>query len=633
MRGRIQWLASGAIAGCMVAATVVAVPGATASSPATSAGALSELPVLPAQKQEPGPVIRLTKKQRAAADATKHIVVLFMQNNSFDKLYGRWGKVGGEAVDGVANAPASAIRQVNQDGQPIRCAMMNDVNLAPGGLAGSGTCTDKSGVAGGLYPSYTSPYPMRPFVVDDPLPAGVMTCPAPGQTQINGTVVNSEYAVAGGCTRNLVHEFYTEQYQLNGGKMNRYAVGSDATGLVMGQYDTKALRVYRYLMGRHAPRFAVADRFFSGVFGGSYANGQWLIAATLPKWAAAPDSVRSVLDSNGMGRSQTPATATSLGNWNYYLSPEAGQVAERSVTQSCDTIPVKRLLCGDWVVDTAYSVQWPYPPGTALPSLVPLATYDTVGDRLDEAGVSWGYYSGGWANANGLADQAGWTNGSGPVPRIVPNASGYTVNEQGCPDPSAFPQATWPLCPDMDFQFHHQAFNYFYNWSTATPETSANRANDLRDSEEFLPLTRGRTCNLRDVSFVQQVGERNQHPGYASAYVGDAQIALTLKSIYSGPCAKDTLTIVTYDEFGGAWDHVPPPGMGTKGAHDAFGPGTRIPSLVISRNLPRRGVDSTVYDLASVIGTITSKYRLQPVNRRDSQQKTIWTAWSELSRR
>ena len=39
---------------------------------------------------------------------------------------------------------------------------------------------------------------------------------------------NSPGAQAGGCTRDLVHRFYQEQYQINGGAMNRYAVGSDA---------------------------------------------------------------------------------------------------------------------------------------------------------------------------------------------------------------------------------------------------------------------------------------------------------------------------------------------------------------------------------------------------------------------
>ena len=146
------------------------------------------------------------------------------------------------------------------------------------------------------------------------------------------------------------------------------------------------------------------------------------------------------------------------------------------------------------------------------------------------------------------------------------------------------------------------------------------------------PASRDQTCGLKPVSFVQELGTRNQHPGYGSAYVGDEQIAAALRSIYEGPCADDTLTIVTYDEFGGAWDHVPPPGQGptTKGAHDEFGPGTRVPTLIVSNGLPRSGVDSTTYDLASVIGTITAKFGLKPINRRDSEQATIWTAWSAL---
>ena len=156
----------------------------------------------------------------------------------------------------------------------------------------------------------------------------------------------------------------------------------------------------------------------------------------------------------------------------------------------------------------------------------------------------------------------------------------------------------------------------------------------LRDTVEFNELLKNKSkCELKDVSYVQQLGERNQHPGYASAYVGDEQISQALKGIYNGPCAKHTLTIITYDEFGGSWDHVQPPGTGTDtpGAHDEFGPGTRLPSVIISNDLPRSGVDSTTYDLSSVIGTITSKYGLKPVNSRDTKQAPVWNAWKSLS--
>jgi phospholipase C len=78
--------------------------------------------------------------------------------------------------------------------------------------------------------------------------------------------------------------------------------------------------------------------------------------------------------------------------------------------------------------------------------------------------------------------------------------------------------------------------------------------------------------------------------------------------------------VVTYDEFGGAWDHVTPPGQGGKGGpHDVFGPGTRIPALVIAPHL--RGnfvVDHTQHDTTSVLATIERRYDLEPLSSRDA---------------
>lgn len=618
-------------------------PGKTGQpgSPSETQGAAA-LPTLPPQAQQPGPRITLNPVERAGADATKHIVVVFMQNNSFNKLFGKWDQVNGDPIDNIAKASPQNTIQVGQDGTPLGCLLLNDVNLQPGGVAGSPACTDD---AAGI--SYQSVFPNAPFPLDAALPPGAVTCPPPGTDAVlarfaqvpanNGVGANSPGAQPGGCTRDLVHRFYQEQYQLNGGAMNRYAVGSDAAGLVMGYYDTTKLTTYQYLTGAGAPKFAVADRFFGGAFGGSFANGQWLISATLPQWPGAPDSVRSVLDENGMPTSRhKDSTKVPFGEYNYYVSPTPDGLRDGQLTQACGTPRTNpNALCGDWVVNTSFPVQWPYPPGAVKERLVPLLTYPNVGDRLNDAGVDWAWYSGGWSNANGLRDQPGWTNGDGAVTRDYTDPDGKPANNpQGCSDPTADPTTTWPLCPDMDFQYHHQSFNYFYNWSEQTEKTRANRARNLQDLAAWYPLVKGENCGLKPVSFVQEIGPRNQHPGYGSAYVGDEAIADMLKSVYEGPCASDTLTIVTYDEFGGAWDHVPPPGPGspTKGAHDELGPGTRLPTLFVSNGLPRSGVDSTTYDLASVIGTITAKFNLEPLDRRDSEQATIWSAWSALPR-
>jgi phospholipase C len=80
------------------------------------------------------------------------------------------------------------------------------------------------------------------------------------------------------------------------------------------------------------------------------------------------------------------------------------------------------------------------------------------------------------------------------------------------------------------------------------------------------------------------------------------------------------MVIVTYDEFGGQWDHVSPPGQGgTPGPHDQWGPGTRIPALILSSDLKSDFVvDSTQYDTTSILATIEERYRLAPLSTRDA---------------
>jgi len=109
---------------------------------------------------------------------------------------------------------------------------------------------------------------------------------------------------------------------------------------------------------------------------------------------------------------------------------------------------------------------------------------------------------------------------------------------------------------------------------------------------------------LKPVSFLKPIGENNSHPGYASTPDSEAYGAAIVQAIEGSACRKDTMVVITYDEYGGQWDHVSPPGQGgTPGPHDQWGPGTRIPALVISPLL--RGnfvVDSTQHDTTSITG-------------------------------
>ncbi|TML67391.1 MAG: hypothetical protein E6G14_12630 [Actinobacteria bacterium] len=89
------------------------------------------------------------------------------------------------------------------------------------------------------------------------IPATAHTCGPIGS--FNDVLKDSPGSREGGCTRDLVHRFYEEQYQLNGGAQNRYATGSDAAGLTMGYYDTKLLPIYGYLHEQGHPHYAILD--------------------------------------------------------------------------------------------------------------------------------------------------------------------------------------------------------------------------------------------------------------------------------------------------------------------------------------------------------------------------------------
>ena len=518
----------------------------------------------------------------------KHLVVIYEENHSFDNLYGNWGSVGGRHVIGRSDAGSAHTKQVAQDASRYDCLLMTDVNLMSPPL--SPRCsTDTFTFSTGATTAYR--FRNAPYNIDRYIPPTATTCPDEDHLFSNPFGVLNGLGEPGGCTRDLVHRFYQEQYQLDGGQQDRYVTGSDSAGMTMGYYNTRELPIYEYLHGKHAPDYVVLDHFFQGAFGGSFLNHQWLVAAAAPKF---PTGTHSILDANGFP------------NASYPLYHTAG-VLDGPVTQACGLpTTVAGLACGDYAVNT---VQPFYQPssvfGARLPLIDDTATPMTIGDTLSDAGVSWAWYSGGWDNAAGDVGGRGWTNGSGPT----------------CGDPSSVPAAPdgggtggFPYCPDKSFQTHHQPFNYYARYAPGQPGRS-----HLQDEQDFL-YAAGHG-SLPSVSFVKPLGNENEHPGYTSEPDGSDHLVDLIKAIQRGPQGKSTLILVTYDEFGGQWDHVSPPGLGTKasaGQADQFGPGTRVPAILISRGLTRSSVDHAIYDTTSIMRTIEAEFGLTPVATRDA---------------
>jgi phospholipase C len=233
-------------------------------------------------------------------------------------------------------------------------------------------------------------------------------------------------------------------------------------------------------------------------------------------------------------------------------------------------------------------------------SLIPLqdnsVTPLNIGDQLDNAGVSWKWYSGGWSNA--LAS-------SPSNPLHYGNAGPNTVD---------------PL-----FQWHHQAFAFFAKSApfdyTGTYLDGRNpyATAHLQDEAQFYTDVASNT--LPAVSFVKFVGPDNEHPGYASVLQGQLHVSNLVAQVQANPALwAHTAIIITYDEHGGRWDHVTPP------TRDQWGPGVRVPCIIISPFAKTNYVDHTQYDTTAILATIEKRFGVTPLNSLDANSPTLQNA-------
>jgi acid phosphatase len=578
----------------------IVVPGVLAS--------LLALTALPAAGASPA---------KSALGSINHIVVIYQENHSFDNLYGSW-----ERVNGLSRADSTHAVQLGQGGAAYTCLKQNDVNLATPPQPAS--CTDTT-----TGTTFSSNFANGPFSIDDFIQSTDTTCPAPGAFYPNGVLKGS--GQPGGCTEDLVHRYYQEQYQQNGGLQNRYVTGSDAIGLTMGVYKTQDLPIYKYLHQAGHPQYAISDKFFQAAFGGSFLNHQWLAAAASPVFAGAANDGSAIVATNPHPDMHSAVDANGMPtNYPLYTSPlgpngTTGGPRDNQLTASCSP-PAGRpatpagVVCGDFAVNTTQPWYQPYAPGTKdgrrLPPLVvtPGSNVNvTIGDELNSSGIDWAWYSGGWDNAAGNTASPYYSNGGGPT----------------CSDPNTISGATYPYCADKLFQFHHQPLNYFANYAPGT----AARAAHLQDEKAFLDLANASTatqCNLKPVSFVKPIGAENEHPGYTNETAGSSHLVDLIKAIEGSACKNDTLVVSTYDEFGGQWDHVTPPGQGANGGvADQWGPGTRIPALVISPNLNGDFVvDHVPHDTTSILATIEHRFGLAPLGTRDAAVRDLSSVYN-----
>ncbi len=477
----------------------------------------------------------------AATDAAlrrhvQHIVVLYAENRSFNNLFADFPGL----AQPLSAVGAQVAPQRDRDGSVL-------ATLPP--------------IWGGLVPQ-PQVVAHRRYQIGERAITGLPNQP------FALTTPDGEPLPHGVITRDLVHRFYQNQLQINGGRNDGFVAWGNTGAMTMGHYADSAVNLRLWQLAR---QYTLCDNFFMGAFGGSFLNHQYLVAAQPPRYPAT------------MASRMRLHTAHLQGNDPTGIHPVLADDNPRSAMQGPPKFAVADTLTPDlWVVNTmgpAYAPAFnpdPHNPqlaDAANRNTLPPQSHGTIGDALSAANIDWAWYAGGWALA--LAGKGDGAPGDFPD---VPN-----------------------------FQPHHQPLNYFRQFAPGT----AARGQHLRDGGHGQTASTNRFLadiaagKLPPVSFYKPQGNLNMHAGYSDVEAGDRHLATVIDALQKSPHWQDTVVIITVDENGGWWDHVAPP----KG--DRWGPGTRIPAWVISPFAKRCFVDHTICDTGSILRLICRRYGLR----------------------
>jgi phospholipase C len=490
---------------------------------------------------------RLTPARSGVLQNIDHIVVIYQENWSFDALYGSF-----PGANGISNASATSQAQIDRlTGQPYTSQLGQPFDLAYKGPALT-----------------TPPQPINNGAIDPNFPAGLNTLQPYNLANYITPLTH---------TGDIVHRFFQEQSQINGGLQNQYVTWSDNLGLVFSHFDATNLPE-----GLLAQQYTMDDNFFHAAFGGSFLNHQFLIAAAAPVYNNAttldPGGIANLDATGQLALNATTGKIIHDGN----ITPIGG-ASFADPTQTFDK---------NYAINTIFSPNLApdFIGNTTSPSLLPSQNdsdptkpnyVQTIGDQLDSAGVSWKWYSGGWDNALLGSPSNPANNGKTPAN-----------------DPA-----------DPNFQWHHQPLAYYDNFAPWLPNGQRNPLSAAHLQDELNFFDDLATGNLPAVSFIKPVGPDNEHPGYASLLQGQQHVADIVHAVQNNPDWAHTMVIVTYDENGGRWDHVSAPDN-----NGIWGDGSRVPAIVISPYSKMGFVDHTEHDTLSILKTIDNTFGLAPLN-------------------
>ena len=203
----------------------------------------------------------------------------------------------------------------------------------------------------------------------------------------------------------------------------------------------------------------------------------------------------------------------------------------------------------------------------------------TIFDRLSERGISWKFY----------------------VQSYDPDVTFRTRN----PGSHAAQVRRVPLLAFGRFVDHHRLVD---------DPSVASHIVDL--SQYYADLARG---TLPAVSYIAPVGVSEQPPGRVEA--GERLLRSLVTAIQRSSAWSSSAFLWTYDDWGGFYDHVPPPHV------DAYGYGFRVPAVLVSPYARRGVVDHHTAETTSILRFIEDNWHVPPLSTRDAAAPSIASAF------
>ena len=185
-----------------------------------------------------------------------------------------------------------------------------------------------------------------------------------------------------------------------------------------------------------------------------------------------------------------------------------------------------------------------------------------------------------------------------------------------------FPCVDIPTLPDelnaagLTWRYYSAtSTQYGYIWSVL------DAINHVRNGDQWstnvLPINNFASdvqTQLADVTWITPPGNYSDHPGpKLDLCTGEGWSVQIINAIMNSPFWNSTVIFLTWDDFGGFYDHVPPPTV------DYFGLGIRVPLLVISPYVKAGTVQHGLSGATSLLRFAEKVFNVPPITQRDKQ--------------